>query len=73
MYMHVMPINDRNCHLYGGEDDGSNVVTPSSAHQGGVNVLFGDGRVQFLEDRIDMPVWWSLGTRNGGEPYRLGQ
>lgn len=72
LYMHVMPINDRNCHLYGGEDDGSNIVTPSSMHRGGVNVLFGDGRVQFIEEGIDLPTWWSIGTRNGGESHRLG-
>lgn len=72
LYMHVMPINDRNCHLFGGEDDGSNIVTPSSSHRGGVNVLFGDGHVQFVDETIDMPAWWSLGTRNGGEAHRPG-
>ena len=72
LYMHVMPINDRNCHLYGGEDDGSNIVTPSSSHNGGVNVLFGDGHVRFVDETIDMPAWWSIGTRNGGEAHRLG-
>jgi prepilin-type N-terminal cleavage/methylation domain-containing protein/prepilin-type processing-associated H-X9-DG protein len=72
LYMHVMPPNDRNCHLYGGEDDGSNIVTPSSNHRGGVNVLFGDGRVQFVDESIDMPAWWSIGTRNGRESHRLG-
>lgn len=72
LYMHVMPINDRNCHLYGGEDDGSNIVTPSSSHRGGVNVLFGDGRIQFIDETIDLPTWWSIGTRNGSEPFRLG-
>jgi prepilin-type N-terminal cleavage/methylation domain-containing protein/prepilin-type processing-associated H-X9-DG protein len=72
LYMHVMPINERNCHLYGGEDDGSNIVTPSSSHRGGVNVLFGDGHVRFVEESIDMPAWWSIGTRNGGEAHRSG-
>jgi prepilin-type N-terminal cleavage/methylation domain-containing protein/prepilin-type processing-associated H-X9-DG protein len=72
LYMHVMPINDRNCHLTGGEADGANIVTPSSQHRGGVHVLFGDGRVEFVSESIALPVWWSLGTRNGGEPYRMG-
>jgi prepilin-type N-terminal cleavage/methylation domain-containing protein/prepilin-type processing-associated H-X9-DG protein len=72
LYMHVMPINDRNCHLYGGEGTGENMVTPSSQHLGGVNVLFGDGRVEFVSENIDMPAWWSVGTRNGGEAHRLG-
>jgi prepilin-type N-terminal cleavage/methylation domain-containing protein/prepilin-type processing-associated H-X9-DG protein len=67
-YMHVMPINSRNCHIHGGEDDGNNVVTPSSDHPGGVNVLMGDGAVRFVPESIDMKVWWGLGSRNGGEP-----
>ncbi len=66
-YMHVMPINQRNCHIHGGEDDGNNVVTPSSEHPGGVNVLLGDGAVRFVQENVDMNVWWGLGSRNGGE------
>ena len=70
-YMHLMPINNRNCHIYGGEDDGNNIVTPSSNHAGGANVLMGDGSVHFIEDAIDMDIWWSLGSRNGGELFKL--
>jgi len=66
-YMHVIPINSRNCHVHGGEDDGNNVVTPSSHHPGGVNVLMGDGAVHFVQQTIDVKVWWALGSRNGGE------
>jgi len=67
-YMQVMPINQRNCHIHGGEDDGNNVVTPSSDHPGGVNVLMGDGSVHFVQESIDMKIWWGMGSRNGGEP-----
>jgi prepilin-type N-terminal cleavage/methylation domain-containing protein len=67
-YMQVMPINHRSCHIHGGEDDGNNIVTPSSDHPGGINVLMGDGTVHFVRDTIDMPIWWGWGTRNGGEP-----
>ena len=70
-YMHVMPINQRSCHIYGGEDDGNNVVTPSSDHPGGVNVLMGDGAVTFVNNSIANKVWWSLGSRNGGETFQL--
>jgi hypothetical protein len=70
-YMHVMPINQRNCHIYGGEDDGNNIATPSSHHPGGVNLLLGDGAVRFLSATVDMNVWWSLGSRNGGEVHPL--
>jgi prepilin-type processing-associated H-X9-DG protein len=42
-------------------------VPPSSAHPGGVNVLFGDGSVHFIKDSVALNVWRALGTRNGGE------
>ena len=67
-YMHMQPINGRNCHLYGGEDDGNNMVSASSYHAGGANVLMGDGRVVFVSEAIDPIIWWSIGTRDGGEP-----
>jgi prepilin-type N-terminal cleavage/methylation domain-containing protein/prepilin-type processing-associated H-X9-DG protein len=66
-YMHVMPINGINCHVYDSEHDGNNVVTPSSFHAGGINVLLGDGSVRFVKKMVGMPVWWALGTRANGE------
>jgi prepilin-type N-terminal cleavage/methylation domain-containing protein/prepilin-type processing-associated H-X9-DG protein len=39
----------------------------SSAHPGGVNVLFGDGSVKFVKSTISYQIWWSLGTKDGGE------
>lgn len=47
-------------------DDGF-VFGASSAHPGGVNVLFIDGGVRFVKDGVARRVWWALGTRNGGE------
>lgn len=38
-----------------------------SFHNGGVNVLFGDGGVRFIKDTISRPIWQALGTRAGGE------
>ncbi len=67
LYTHVMPPNRKNCHVYGGEDNGTNVVTASSRHTGGVMVAFCDGHVQFISEGINLPTWWSLGSRNGGE------
>ena len=67
LYMHVMPINARNCHIYGGEDDGTNIVTASSYHVSGANVAFADGHVAFVSEQIDRTIWWSYGSRNGGE------
>jgi prepilin-type N-terminal cleavage/methylation domain-containing protein/prepilin-type processing-associated H-X9-DG protein len=43
------------------------VMSASSRHPGGVNVLFADGSVRFAKDAIAQPTWWALGTRSGGE------
>jgi prepilin-type processing-associated H-X9-DG protein len=49
------------------EDRGPNVHSPSSGHQGGVNVLFADGSLRFVVDQIDGTAWSAIGSRNGGE------
>ncbi len=67
IYMHVLPVNRRSCHIYGGELDGNILVTPGSAHPGGLNVLFADGSARFVRDTVSDPVWWALGSRDGGE------
>ncbi|GIW87860.1 MAG: prepilin-type N-terminal cleavage/methylation domain-containing protein [Isosphaeraceae bacterium] len=41
--------------------------TARSYHPGGVNVLFGDGRVSFVKDGIALETWRALSTRRGGE------
>lgn len=66
-FMPVIPINKRNCHVYGGEDDGMNLVTPSSHHPGGVHVSMADGSVHFMSEAIDGELYWALGSRSGGE------
>src|SRR5436305_1377283 len=47
--------------------EGSSFVNASSNHPGGANFAFADGSVKFLKDTINMQVYWSLGTRAGGE------
>jgi prepilin-type N-terminal cleavage/methylation domain-containing protein/prepilin-type processing-associated H-X9-DG protein len=66
-FMPVMPINQRNCHVYGGEDDGMNLVTPSGHHPGGINISMADGSVKSLTESVDAELYWSLGSNNGGE------
>ncbi|SIO10229.1 prepilin-type N-terminal cleavage/methylation domain-containing protein/prepilin-type processing-associated H-X9-DG domain-containing protein [Singulisphaera sp. GP187] len=44
-----------------------NITPATSAHPGGVNVLMGDGNVQFVKNGIAPPVWWGAGTKAGGE------
>jgi prepilin-type processing-associated H-X9-DG protein len=39
----------------------------SSNHSGGINVLFADGSVKFVKDTITPSIWWSIGSRAGGE------
>jgi len=38
-----------------------------SNHPGGCNFTMGDGSVRFIKETINMPTYWSLGSRNGGE------
>lgn len=66
-FMPVIPINKRNCHVYGGEDDGMNLVTPSSHHVAGMHVSMTDGSVRFMSESIDQETYWALGSRNGAE------
>jgi len=42
-------------------------IGSSSGHPGGVNVLLADGSVRFVKNSIAKPIWWALGSRNGGE------
>ncbi len=39
----------------------------SSWHTGGVHLLFGDGRVRFLTQNVDLGVFRAISTRAGGE------
>jgi len=38
-----------------------------SAHPSGINAVFADGSVKFIQYSIDVTVYRALGTRNGGE------
>ncbi|WZP00887.1 DUF1559 domain-containing protein [Isosphaeraceae bacterium EP7] len=58
------------CRLDGGPNnypDSGFSYGASSAHPGGVNVLFADGSVKFIKSTISRLTWWGLGTRSGGE------
>jgi prepilin-type N-terminal cleavage/methylation domain-containing protein/prepilin-type processing-associated H-X9-DG protein len=47
--------------------DNTHLANAKSYHPGGVNVTFGDGSVRFIKSSVAQQVWWSLGTRAGGE------
>lgn len=43
------------------------IKEPSSHHSGGVHVLMGDGRVEFVGDSIDQRTWIALGSIAGDD------
>jgi prepilin-type processing-associated H-X9-DG protein len=49
-----------------GYTDG-NYASPRSRHVGGVQTLFCDGSVRFIQNAIALSTWRNLGTTAGGE------
>ena len=77
MYNHLRGPNDTGIDCRGGLPHSqrnfywwsrlSHNVASHSRHTGGVQSLFCDGHVQFISASIDINVWRSLGSRDGGE------
>ncbi len=63
-YVHVNVPNEPSCSF--GQFQQS-IFTASSSHSGGVHVLFGDGRVEFVSNTIDRGVWRAIGSRAGND------
>jgi prepilin-type N-terminal cleavage/methylation domain-containing protein/prepilin-type processing-associated H-X9-DG protein len=62
-YYHTNLPNRRSCKKPGGR-----VATlASSAHANGVNVLFCDGSVRFVNNNVSLANWRAMGSRNLGE------
>ena len=40
-----------------------------SRHTGGVQVAFGDGRVQFVRNSVTHAIWWYMNASDDGVPY----
>ena len=67
-YNHALPPGYPSCLLGGSQDyDSQTVVTATSRHPGGVNLMTGDGSVRFVKASINAGVWTALGTVAGGE------
>lgn len=67
-YVHAQEPNGKipDC-LQGALKTPPGISTARSAHDGGVNVLMGDGSARFAADSIARDVWRAIGTRNGLE------
>ena len=47
--------------------DWPNVYSFRSRHSGGANFLLGDGSVRFISETIDLPTYWAMASKAGGE------
>ena len=65
-YVHILQPNSRIGHFSSSANEGDFLVTPSSNHTGGVNLVRADGSVSFVSDDIEEEVWWALGARDDG-------
>lgn len=66
MYLHVKTPNTLIGHYNSSEAEGDFVMTPSSQHPGGVNLVRADCSTSFVNDNINAEVWWALGGCNDG-------
>jgi prepilin-type processing-associated H-X9-DG protein len=66
LYNHGIEPNSPSC--YNQSDVGSALSSATSEHKGGVNVVFGDGRVQFVPDTVDRDLWREIGSRASASP-----
>lgn len=64
-YNHALPPNQISC-KNGFTWDGV-IMTASSRHNGGVNVVLADGSLRFVAESVDADLWRSLGTIAGGD------
>jgi prepilin-type N-terminal cleavage/methylation domain-containing protein/prepilin-type processing-associated H-X9-DG protein len=71
IYSHTQTPNRTSCVYHDINQDGRGTITmvsASSNHPGGVNVLFMDGSVRFVKSSLNYRTWYALATPNAGEP-----
>ncbi len=69
LYNHLLYPNDASC--TNGPYLGMAAFSAGSEHAGGVHVCFADGSVRFMPTIIDLEIWRSIGTCQGGEPVEF--
>jgi prepilin-type N-terminal cleavage/methylation domain-containing protein/prepilin-type processing-associated H-X9-DG protein len=73
-YSHTQTPNSRACDFNGMDWRGvSTMVSASSFHPGGVNVLFADGSVHFIKSSVNYIQWYGTATYSGNEAVDQSQ
>jgi prepilin-type N-terminal cleavage/methylation domain-containing protein/prepilin-type processing-associated H-X9-DG protein len=70
IYSHTQSPNRTSCVYHDINQDGRGTITmisASSNHPGGVNVLFMDGSIRFVKNSINYRTWYAIATPNGRE------
>ena len=70
IYSHTQTPNRTSCVYHDINQDGRGTITmlsASSNHPGGVNVLFMDGSVRFIKSSVNYMTWYAIATPNKGE------
>ena len=65
-FVHILGPNSVAGHFSTSKAEGDNLISPSSNHTGGVNLVRVDASVSFVSDDIEREAWWALGARNDG-------
>ncbi len=66
-YHSIFTPNQPSCNFGSDDWDGQVIVTATSRHPAGVNLMLADGSVRFVKNTIDLKVWQALATIAGGE------
>jgi prepilin-type N-terminal cleavage/methylation domain-containing protein/prepilin-type processing-associated H-X9-DG protein len=75
IYSHTQTPNRTSCVYHDINQDGRGTITmigASSNHPGGVNVLFMDGAVRFVNNSVNYLTWYAIATPNKGETVSFG-
>lgn len=66
-YHHLLPPNTSSCTDGTDDYDGQAVITASSRHPAGVNVIMLDGSIRFIRNNVSPGPWKAMGTIAGGD------